>query len=48
MEIDDAPQRPNDVLAELLRQDLDRFSIAELEARGRGADRRDRAQPGED
>ena len=33
MEIDDAPPRPNDLVAELVRQDLDRFSIAELEAR---------------
>ena len=33
MDFDDAPPRPNDVLAELVRQDLDRFSIGELHAR---------------
>lgn len=33
MEFDDAPSRPNDALAELVRQDLDRLSVAELEAR---------------
>ncbi|MBB5716138.1 DUF1192 domain-containing protein [Sphingomonas aerophila] len=33
MELDDAPPRPNDALVELVRQDLDRFSVAELEAR---------------
>ncbi len=33
MDLDDAPSRPNDALAELLGQDLDRLSIAELEAR---------------
>ena len=33
MEIDDAPPRPDDPLTLLLRQDLDRLSIAELEAR---------------
>ena len=30
---DDAPPRPDDVLTQLLRQDLDRFSVAELDAR---------------
>ena len=30
---EDAPLRPNDTLVELVRQDLDRFSIAELHAR---------------
>ncbi len=33
MDLDDAPSRPNDALAELVRQDLDRLSVAELEAR---------------
>lgn len=33
MDFDDAPSRPNDALAELARQDLDRLSVAELEAR---------------
>jgi uncharacterized small protein (DUF1192 family) len=33
MELDDAPPRPNDALVDLIRQDLDRFSVAELEAR---------------
>ncbi|EZP55832.1 MULTISPECIES: DUF1192 domain-containing protein [Sphingomonas] len=33
MESDDAPSRPNDALTELLRQDLDPLSIAELDAR---------------
>jgi uncharacterized small protein (DUF1192 family) len=34
MEIDDAPSpRPNDLLGDLIRQDLDRLSVAELEAR---------------
>ena len=33
MEPDDAPSRPNDVLNELIRQDLDPFSVAELEDR---------------
>ncbi len=33
MEFDDASPRPNDVLTELVRQDLDRFSIGELHAR---------------
>jgi len=33
MEIDDAPSRPNDALAALIRQDLDPLSVAELEAR---------------
>ena len=30
---DEAPQRPDDPLADLVRQDLDRFSVAELHAR---------------
>lgn len=30
---DDLPQRPNDLLAQLTRQDLDPLSVAELEAR---------------
>jgi len=33
MEIDDSPRRPSDALAELIREDLDRLSVAELEAR---------------
>jgi uncharacterized small protein (DUF1192 family) len=33
MELDDAPSRPNDALGQLVRQDLDPLSIAELEAR---------------
>ena len=33
MEMDDAPSRPNDALTELLRQDLDPLSVAELESR---------------
>ena len=33
MEIEDAPPPRNDLLTELVRQDLDRFSVAELEAR---------------
>ena len=33
MELDDAPSRPNDALNELIRQDLDPLSVAELEAR---------------
>ena len=33
MELDDAPSRPNDALTELIRQDLDPLSVAELEAR---------------
>ena len=33
MEPDDAPSRPNDALAELGRQDLDRLSVEELHAR---------------
>ncbi|SEM82272.1 Uncharacterized small protein, DUF1192 family [Sphingomonas gellani] len=33
MDFDDAPPRPNDALADLVRQDLDRLSVAELEAR---------------
>jgi uncharacterized small protein (DUF1192 family) len=33
MDLDDAPSRPNDALTELIRQDLDPLSVAELEAR---------------
>ena len=33
MEIDDAPPRPRDLVAELAAQDLDRLSLAELEGR---------------
>lgn len=33
MDHDDLPSRPNDPLATLVRQDLDRLSLAELEAR---------------
>ncbi|USU13553.1 DUF1192 domain-containing protein [Sphingomonadaceae bacterium OTU29THOMA1] len=33
MDLDDAPSRPNDALTELLRQDLDPFSVAELDSR---------------
>lgn len=33
MDLDDAPSRPDDALAALLRQDLDPLSVAELEAR---------------
>lgn len=33
MELDDAPSRPNDLLAQLVREDLDPLSVAELEAR---------------
>ena len=33
MDLDDAPSRPNDALAELVRQDLDPLSVAELESR---------------
>jgi len=33
MELDDAPSRPDDVLDQLVRQDLDPMSVAELEAR---------------
>ncbi|MCU6455747.1 DUF1192 domain-containing protein [Sphingomonas sp. A2-49] len=33
MELDDAPSRPDDALTELLRQDLDPLSVAELDAR---------------
>lgn len=33
MDPDDAPSRPNDALALLMRQDLDPLSVAELEAR---------------
>jgi len=33
MELDDAPSRPNDVLGQLVRQDLDPLSVTELEAR---------------
>lgn len=33
MDLDDAPSRPNDALTQLIRQDLDPLSVAELEAR---------------
>ena len=33
MEVDDAPSRPSDALAALIRQDLDPLSVAELDAR---------------
>lgn len=33
MDTDDLPRRPNDLLSELTRQDLDPLSVAELEAR---------------
>jgi len=33
MDPDDALSRPNDALTELLRQDLDPLSVAELDAR---------------
>ena len=33
VELDDAPLQPGDPLAELVRQDLDRLSVAELHAR---------------
>lgn len=33
MDVDDATARPGDLLAELVRQDLDPLSVAELEAR---------------
>jgi len=33
MELDDAPSRPDDVLDQLVRQDLDPLSVAELESR---------------
>ncbi|PAX08235.1 DUF1192 domain-containing protein [Sphingomonas lenta] len=33
MDMDDLPQRRNDLLAQLTRQDLDPLSVAELEAR---------------
>ncbi|MGP7794678.1 DUF1192 domain-containing protein [Sphingomonas sp. CLY1604] len=33
MDADDTPSRGHDALAELLRQDLDPLSVAELEAR---------------
>ncbi|WP_375393105.1 DUF1192 domain-containing protein [uncultured Sphingomonas sp.] len=33
MDVDDATPRPGDLLAELVRQDLDPLSVAELEAR---------------
>jgi uncharacterized small protein (DUF1192 family) len=33
MDPDDLPSRPNEPLAELVRQDLDRLSVAELTAR---------------
>ena len=39
MDLDDASSRPNDALAELIREDLDRLSVAELEARVATLDR---------
>ena len=33
MDLDDALPRPSDLLAQLVRQDLDPLSVAELEAR---------------
>jgi uncharacterized small protein (DUF1192 family) len=33
MELDDASPRPDDALTELIRQDLDPLSVAELESR---------------
>lgn len=33
MDSDDAPARPDDLLTALVRQDLDPFSVAELDAR---------------
>ena len=33
MDLDDAPSRSNDALTDLIRQDLDPLSVAELEAR---------------
>ena len=33
MDLDDAVPRPGDLLADLVRQDLDPLSVAELEAR---------------
>ena len=33
MDIEDAVPRPGDLLADLIRQDLDPLSVAELEAR---------------
>lgn len=33
MDWEDAPSRPNDALTELVRQDLDRFSVGELRER---------------
>lgn len=33
MEVDDARPRPDDALNELIRQDLDPLSVAELESR---------------
>ncbi|WP_267395366.1 MULTISPECIES: DUF1192 domain-containing protein [unclassified Sphingomonas] len=33
MELDDARPRPDDALTELIRQDLDPLSVAELESR---------------
>lgn len=33
MDVDDAPPRPADLLTQLVRQDLDPLSVAELEAR---------------
>ena len=33
MDLDDSPSRPDDVLTQLVRQDLDPLAVAELEAR---------------
>ena len=33
MDLDEAASRPDDLLAQLVRQDLDPLSVAELEAR---------------
>ena len=42
---DDAPSRADDLLAQLMRQDLDPLSVAELEARIAVAGGGDRARP---
>ena len=39
MDMDDLPRRSDDLLAQLARQDLDPFSVAELEARIAGLER---------
>ena len=33
MDVDDPPRRPNDLIDQLVREDLDPLSVAELEAR---------------